>query len=89
MNGPLVILDNVKLPKYAEIVNLTLGDGTTRSGQVLEVAGSRAVVQVFGTCAMIGGIGVAFVCSLSNMCRQRELLVLITASARVSSLVMC
>ena len=47
VNGPLVILDNVKLPKYAEIVNLTLGDGTTRSGQVLEVAGSRAVVQVF------------------------------------------
>ena len=37
----------MKLPKYAEIVNLTLGDGTTRSGQVLEVAGSRAVVQVF------------------------------------------
>lgn len=47
MNGPLVLLDNVKLPKYAEIVNLTLGDGTTRSGQVLEVSGSRAVVQVF------------------------------------------
>jgi V-type H+-transporting ATPase subunit B len=40
-------LDNVKLPKYAEIVNLRLGDGTLRSGQVLEVAGSRAVVQVF------------------------------------------
>jgi V-type H+-transporting ATPase subunit B len=47
VNGPLVILDNVKLPKYAEIVNLKLGDGTMRSGQVLEVAGSRAVVQVF------------------------------------------
>jgi hypothetical protein len=28
VNGPLVILDNVKLPKYAEIVNLKLGDGT-------------------------------------------------------------
>ena len=42
-----MILDNVKLPKYAEIVNLTLGDGTTRAGQVLEVSGSRAVVQVF------------------------------------------
>merc|ERR1719437_264417 len=47
VNGPLVLLDNVKLPKYAEIVNLTLSDGTNRSGQVLEVAGSRAVVQVF------------------------------------------
>jgi len=27
VNGPLVILENVKLPKYSEIVNLTLGDG--------------------------------------------------------------
>ncbi|XP_064383637.1 V-type proton ATPase subunit B [Halichondria panicea] len=47
VNGPLVILDNVKFPKYAEIVNLTLADGTKRSGQVLEVSGSKAVVQVF------------------------------------------
>eukprot|EP00968_Pinguiococcus_pyrenoidosus_P002515 scaffold143_cov260-Pinguiococcus_pyrenoidosus.AAC.8 len=47
VNGPLVILDNVKLPKYAEIVNLTLGTGETRSGQILEVAGDKAVVQVF------------------------------------------
>lgn len=47
VNGPLVILDNVKLPKYAEIVNLTLGDGELRKGQVLEVSGKKAVVQVF------------------------------------------
>ena len=47
MNGPLVILDNVKFPKFAEIVTLTLPDGTKRAGQVLEVSGRRAVVQVF------------------------------------------
>lgn len=47
VNGPLVILDNVKFPRYAEIVNITLGNGTVRKGQVLEVQGSRAVVQVF------------------------------------------
>ena len=47
MNGPLVILDNVKFPKFAEIVNLTLPDGSCRSGQILEVSGSKAVVQVF------------------------------------------
>jgi len=47
VNGPLVILENVKLPTYAEIVNLTLHDGTVRKGQVLEVAGNKAVVQVF------------------------------------------
>ena len=35
-----------QFPKYAEIVNLTLADGTIRSGQVLEVSGSKAVVQV-------------------------------------------
>ena len=33
-------------PKYQEIVNLTLSDGTTRRGQILEVDGERAVVQV-------------------------------------------
>ena len=47
MNGPLVILDNVRSPKFAEIVNLTLSNGTTRTGQILEVQGSKAVVQVF------------------------------------------
>jgi V-type H+-transporting ATPase subunit B len=47
VNGPLVILDEVKFPKFAEIVQLRLSDGTIRSGQVLEVSGSKAVVQVF------------------------------------------
>jgi V-type H+-transporting ATPase subunit B len=32
VDGPLVILDNVKLPKYAEIVNVCLADGTIRKG---------------------------------------------------------
>jgi len=47
VNGPLVILDHVKRAKFAEIVNLTLGDGRQRRGQVLEVSGNKAVVQVF------------------------------------------
>ena len=47
VEGPLVILDNVKFPKYAEIVNVRLGDGTVRKGQVLEICGKRAVVQIF------------------------------------------
>ncbi|KAF9581749.1 Vacuolar ATP synthase subunit B, partial [Lunasporangiospora selenospora] len=34
-------------PKFSEIVELTLPDGTKRAGQVLEVQGKRAVVQVF------------------------------------------
>ncbi|CAJ0761871.1 8730_t:CDS:10 [Entrophospora sp. SA101] len=47
VNGPLVVLDNVKFPKFAEIVNLTLPDGSRRAGQVLEVQGKKAIVQVF------------------------------------------
>ncbi|KAH9480299.1 Vacuolar ATP synthase subunit B [Psilocybe cubensis] len=43
----LVVLDNVKFPSYNEIVQLTLPDGTKRGGQVLEVQGKKAIVQVF------------------------------------------
>ncbi|KFA75956.1 hypothetical protein S40288_10221 [Stachybotrys chartarum IBT 40288] len=45
VNGPLIILENVKFPQYNEIITLTLPDGTERSGQVLEARGDRAVVQ--------------------------------------------
>lgn len=47
VQGPLVILENIKNPKFAEIVDITLGDGERRVGQVLEVAGNKAVVQIF------------------------------------------
>jgi len=47
INGPLVILDKVKYPRFNEIVSLTLPDGSQRGGQVLEVKGDRAIVQVF------------------------------------------
>uniref|UniRef100_A0A8C5Q5N3 Vacuolar proton pump subunit B n=1 Tax=Leptobrachium leishanense TaxID=445787 RepID=A0A8C5Q5N3_9ANUR len=38
---------NFNFAQYAEIVNFTLPDGTVRSGQVLEVVGTKAIVQVF------------------------------------------
>jgi len=38
----IIFYDN----RYAEIVNVRLGDGSIRKGQVLEIAGKRAVVQV-------------------------------------------
>jgi len=47
VEGPLVVLDNVKFPKYAEIVNVRLSDGSVRRGQVLEIKGKQAVVQIF------------------------------------------
>jgi len=57
VEGPLVILDNVKFPKYAEIVNVRLGDGQMRKGQVLEIAGKRAVVQIFEGTSNIDNLG--------------------------------
>jgi V-type H+-transporting ATPase subunit B len=47
VEGPLVIMDNVKFPTYGEIVNVTLSDGRVRQGQILEVDKKKAVVQVF------------------------------------------
>jgi V-type H+-transporting ATPase subunit B len=43
----IVCTSPLQKPKYAEIVEIRLGDGTLRRGQVLEVDGTRAVVQVF------------------------------------------
>ena len=37
-----------QFPKYAEIVTLRLGNGEMKRGQVLEISGSKAVVQVLG-----------------------------------------
>jgi V-type H+-transporting ATPase subunit B len=37
----------LKFPSYNEIVQLTLPDGSVRGGQVLEVQGKKAIVQVF------------------------------------------
>jgi V-type H+-transporting ATPase subunit B len=47
VEGPLVILENVKFPTFGEIVNVTLADGRIRQGQILEINKSKAVVQVF------------------------------------------
>jgi V-type H+-transporting ATPase subunit B len=38
---------DAQFPSYNEIVQLTLPDGTKRGGQVLEVQGKKAIVQVF------------------------------------------
>uniref|UniRef100_A0A1I7T8D5 Vacuolar proton pump subunit B n=1 Tax=Caenorhabditis tropicalis TaxID=1561998 RepID=A0A1I7T8D5_9PELO len=47
VNGPLVILRDVKFPMYNEIVKITLPNGDQRMGQVLETFKNKAVVQVF------------------------------------------
>jgi V/A-type H+-transporting ATPase subunit B len=45
--GPLMIVEGVDGAGYGELVEIKLSTGEKRRGQVLEVAGPRAVVQVF------------------------------------------
>lgn len=47
INGPLVVLDNVPEASFEEMAELVLEDGTTRTGRVVLMEGSRAVIQVF------------------------------------------
>lgn len=45
--GPLMIVDGVEGVKYEEIVEIETQDNDIRLGKVLEIDGSRAVVQLF------------------------------------------
>lgn len=45
--GPLMIVEGVEEAGYGELVDIKLSTGDKRRGQVLEISGTRAVVQVF------------------------------------------
>lgn len=45
--GPLMTVDQVEGVKYDELIEVHMQNGTVRQGQVLEVNGSRALVQIF------------------------------------------
>ncbi|AID44264.1 V-type ATP synthase subunit B [Candidatus Arthromitus sp. SFB-mouse-Japan] len=45
--GPLMMVDEVFGVKYDELVDIELGNGEKRRGKVLEVNGSKAMVQIF------------------------------------------
>lgn len=47
ITGPLIFVENVHGVSYNEMVAIILPDGSERSGQVLEVSGDMAVIQVF------------------------------------------
>jgi len=47
IRGPLIILDDVQDVAFEEVVEIELEDGATRFGRVVEIEGSRAVIQVF------------------------------------------
>ena len=53
VSGPLVVVEKTADVKYDELVEVLFSDGRMRRGKVLEVDGSRALVQMFeGTLGM-------------------------------------
>ena len=45
--GPLMLVEGVEGITYGELTEIKLADGSSRRGRVLEVTGTRAMVQVF------------------------------------------
>ena len=45
--GPLMMVENVDGAKYGHIVDIELGDGSIRHGQILQVEGQSVLVQIF------------------------------------------
>ncbi|MHC5074710.1 MAG: V-type ATP synthase subunit B [Planctomycetota bacterium] len=45
--GPLMLVEQVDEVKYGHIVDIELGDGSMRHGQILQVENDKALVQVF------------------------------------------
>jgi V/A-type H+-transporting ATPase subunit B len=45
--GPLMLVEGVDQAKYGEIVDIEMGDGTIRHGQILQVENDQVLVQVF------------------------------------------
>lgn len=47
INGSLIVLDDVEGASFEEVVDIHLDDGTLRQGRVVQMEGSRVVIQVF------------------------------------------
>ena len=45
--GPLMLIESVDEAKYGDIVEIELGDGSRRNGQILQVENDKVLVQVF------------------------------------------
>ena len=46
VTGPLIFVQDVKGVAYNEMVSILMPDDSRRSGQVLEISGNMAVIQV-------------------------------------------
>lgn len=47
IDGPLIVIDNVKDIGFEEVAQLHFSDGTERLGRVVQLYGNKAVLQVF------------------------------------------
>lgn len=47
INGSLIVLDGIKDASYDEMVELTLENGTSRTGRIVQIEGEKVVIQVF------------------------------------------
>lgn len=47
INGSLIVIDGVSNLSYEEVVDIRLDNGTIRQGRIVQIDGSRVVIQVF------------------------------------------
>lgn len=47
ISGPLMLVESVEGAKYGHIVDIELGDGSIRHGQILQVENDKVLLQVF------------------------------------------
>ncbi|MFA5293300.1 MAG: V-type ATP synthase subunit B [Phycisphaerae bacterium] len=47
ISGPLILVESVDGARYGEIVDIEIGDGSIRHGQILQVDRDKVLVQVF------------------------------------------
>jgi V/A-type H+-transporting ATPase subunit B len=47
INGSLIVLDDVKNAAFEDVVDIRMDDGTMRQGRIVQMDGSRVVIQVF------------------------------------------
>ncbi len=47
INGSLIVLDGVENASFEEVVEIRLDNGTSRQGRIVQIEGTRVVVQIF------------------------------------------
>ncbi len=73
--GPLIFVQKTEPIGYGELVNITLSDGSTKRGQVLDTSDELVVVQVFESTAGLGrDSGVRFTGEAIKMPVGKEML---------------